>query len=63
MRCRYCGAEIPGGVMYCKECGGEVQIVPDYNPLEDMLAEQVRDALKNSGRSSRGGVRSRANAE
>ncbi len=49
--------------MYCKECGGEVQIVPDYNPLEDMLAEQVRDALKNSGRSSRGGVRSRANAE
>ncbi len=49
--------------MYCKECGGEVQIVPDYNPLEDMLAAHVKDALKNSGRSARGGVRSRANAE
>lgn len=63
MRCRYCGANIPDGVMYCKECGGEVQIVPDYNPLEDMLAAHVKDALKNSGRSARGGVRSRANAE
>lgn len=63
MRCRYCGAEIPDGVMYCKECGGEVQIVPDYNPLEDMLAAHVKDALRNSGKSSRGGVRSRANAE
>ncbi|MCI8319917.1 MAG: tetratricopeptide repeat protein [Dorea sp.] len=63
MRCRYCGAEIPEGIMYCEECGGEVQIVPDYNPLEDMLAAHVKDALKNSGRSSRGGVRSRANAE
>lgn len=63
MRCRYCGAEIPDGILYCEECGGEVQIVPDYNPLEDMLAAQVKEALKNSRRSSGGGVRSRANAE
>lgn len=63
MRCRYCGAEIPDGILYCEECGGEVQIVPDYNPLEDMLAAHVKDALKKSSGSSRGGVRSRANAE
>ncbi len=63
MRCRYCGADIPDGILYCEECGGEVQIVPDYNPLEDMLAAHVKDALKSSGRSSKGGVRSRANAE
>lgn len=63
MRCRYCGAEIPDGILYCEECGGEVQIVPDYNPLEDMLAAHVKEALKNSRNSSGGGVRSRANAE
>lgn len=63
MRCRYCGAEIPEGILYCEECGGEVQIVPDYNPLEDILAEHVKDALRKSGRTSGGGVRSRANAE
>lgn len=62
MRCRYCGAKIPDGILYCEECGGEVQIVPDYNPLEDMLAAHVKEALKNS-RKSEGGVRSRANAE
>lgn len=63
MRCRYCGAKIPDGILYCEECGGEVQIVPDYNPLEDMLAAHVKEALKNSRKSSGGGVRSRANAE
>jgi tetratricopeptide (TPR) repeat protein len=63
MRCRYCGATIPDGILYCEECGGEVQIVPDYNPLEDMLAAHVKEALKNSRKSSQGGVRSRANAE
>ena len=63
MRCRYCGANIPDGILHCKECGGEVQIVPDYNPLEDMLAAHVKDALKNSHKASKGGVRSRANAE
>ncbi len=63
MRCRYCGARIPDGVMYCRECGGEVQIVPDYNPLEDMLAAHVKNALKNTAGASQGGVRSRANAE
>ena len=63
MRCRYCGAEIPDGILYCEECGKEVQIVPDYNPLEDMLAAHVKEALKNSRGSSGGGVRSRANAE
>lgn len=42
MKCRYCKAEIPEGELYCKKCGREVQIVPDYNPLEEMLTAQIQ---------------------
>lgn len=53
MRCRYCGYEIPDGILYCEKCGGEVRIVPDYNPLDDMLAAHVKEALNNTGRNGR----------
>ena len=42
MKCRYCKSEIPEGELYCKKCGHEVQIVPDYNPLEEMLTAQIQ---------------------
>lgn len=45
MKCRYCGHEIPDGMLYCEECGKEVRIVPDYNPLDDMLTAQVKGAI------------------
>ena len=45
MKCEYCGYEIPEGMLYCESCGREVRIVPDYNPLEDMLTEQIRGAI------------------
>ncbi len=45
MRCGYCGHEIPDGMLYCEKCGKEVRIVPDYNPLEDMLTQQIRGAI------------------
>ena len=45
MKCSYCGYEIPEGMLYCKMCGKEVCIVPDYNPLEDVLEAQVKDAI------------------
>lgn len=39
MKCKKCGAEIPQGYVYCKICGTEVQLVPDYNLLdEDILS-------------------------
>ena len=41
MKCRYCKAEIPEGELYCKKCGREVQIVPDYNPLEEKIKDLV----------------------
>lgn len=45
MKCRYCGRQIPEGMLYCEYCGNEVRIVPDYNPLDEMLAEQVKVSI------------------
>lgn len=42
MKCMHCGAEIPEDQMICPRCGREIQIVPDYNPLDDMLTAQIR---------------------
>ncbi len=46
MRCRNCGAEIPEGQLICPACHMEVQIVPDYNPLEDVLAREVKGSVE-----------------
>src|SRR5699024_10881683 len=45
MRCTNCGCEIPDGELYCKRCGREIRIVPDYNPLDDVLAAQVKGGI------------------
>lgn len=37
MKCQKCGADIPDGELFCKECGAEVQLVPDYNSVEYLL--------------------------
>lgn len=50
MRCAHCGANIPEDQMICPECGAEVQIVPDYNPLEDVLAREVKGSVEGATR-------------
>lgn len=50
MKCTKCDADIPGGMLYCPHCGQEVRIVPDYNPLDEVLTEQVRGSLNEPGR-------------
>ncbi|MDD3140777.1 MAG: chitobiase/beta-hexosaminidase C-terminal domain-containing protein [Lachnospiraceae bacterium] len=45
MKCMYCGADIDDGLLYCANCGKEVQIVPDYSPLDEVLAAQVKGAI------------------
>jgi len=45
MRCKKCGHEIPSDTLYCRYCGEEFRIVPDYNPLEDMLAAQIKSSI------------------
>ncbi len=47
MKCKKCGAEIPKGYLYCSICGAEVQLVPDYNLLdEDILGGIVQKEAK-----------------
>ncbi len=46
MRCTNCGAEIPEGQWICPNCFAKVQIVPDYNPLEDVLAREVKGSVE-----------------
>ncbi len=35
MRCNNCGHELTDGEIYCEKCGRAIQIVPDFNVLED----------------------------
>ncbi|WP_028243771.1 chitobiase/beta-hexosaminidase C-terminal domain-containing protein [Pseudobutyrivibrio ruminis] len=41
MNCKKCGAEIENGLMYCPKCGESIQLVPDYNVLEEELLFKV----------------------
>ena len=50
MRCTHCGAIIPDDQVVCPECGTEVQIVPDYNPLDDVLAREVKGSVEGATR-------------
>jgi hypothetical protein len=36
MKCKKCGADIPEGKIYCEKCGTAIQMVPDYNPVDDI---------------------------
>lgn len=42
MKCSYCGQDTPEGELYCVHCGKEVFVVPEYNPLDDMLTAQIK---------------------
>lgn len=39
MHCSKCNAELPPGKVYCPVCGQEVQIVPDYDPLDELILD------------------------
>ena len=45
MRCRFCGNDIPEGMLHCPVCGREVRIVPDYNPIDDVVTDQIRGSV------------------
>lgn len=40
MQCPRCGADLETGSIYCKHCGQELQIVPDYDPLDELVIGQ-----------------------
>ena len=53
MRCTHCGANIPDDQLICPVCGAEVQMVPDYNPLDDVLAREVKGSVEGATRQIR----------
>lgn len=42
MQCPNCGSELKSGNLFCEICGQEVQIVPDYDPLDELFIGQDR---------------------
>jgi len=47
MKCQKCGVEIPEGKIYCEKCGTAIQMVPDYNPEEDIpIGTEERKKVK-----------------
>lgn len=53
MKCSKCGAEIEVGSVFCKKCGEPVQMVPDYNILEDDFLVSLLDEQKNAKQESK----------
>ncbi|WP_099468009.1 chitobiase/beta-hexosaminidase C-terminal domain-containing protein [Konateibacter massiliensis] len=44
MVCTKCGAELKESDLFCLHCGKEVQIVPDYNPVEEIVIQNIAQA-------------------
>ena len=59
MKCPICGSDIPESMLLCPDCGHEIQMVPDYNPLDDVLARQIEEPSEKQ-RAARRAARERA---
>lgn len=47
MKCPHCGEEMGEGALYCKYCGEDIHIVPDFEPeLESDLEEAIHGILE-----------------
>ena len=47
MRCPKCETEIENGLIYCPNCGESIQLVPNYDILEEeLLTSIVEDKRK-----------------
>lgn len=45
MKCERCGAILQENAIRCNYCGHVLQMVPDYNPLEEVIQDEVRSAI------------------
>lgn len=41
MFCSKCGHELKDDQLYCNKCGNVIQMVPDYNPIDDELRDHI----------------------
>ena len=41
MKCKNCGEEIESKLLYCPKCGESIQLVPEYDVLEEELLSKV----------------------
>lgn len=41
MKCKKCGTEIESKLLYCPNCGESIQLVPEYDVLEEELLSRV----------------------
>ena len=41
MKCKSCGKEIESGLIYCPACGKAIELVPEYNVLEEELLSKI----------------------
>lgn len=46
MICPFCEGKIEEGSIYCNSCGRPIQVVPDYNPLEDDFLPEMLAGTK-----------------
>ena len=46
MKCPFCNTEIEDGSLYCNHCGSPMQVVPDFNVLEDDVLPSMLDSTK-----------------
>lgn len=54
MRCSKCDRELSPGDVYCPGCGQEVQIVPDYDPLDEMLWDKAEEKSRKKKEEGKG---------
>lgn len=46
MKCPFCNTDIEEGSLYCNHCGSPMQVVPDFNVLEDDVLPSMLDSSK-----------------
>lgn len=49
MKCERCGAILQDDAVSCMYCGQILQRVPDYNPLEDVIKDEIRLSINQEG--------------
>ena len=47
MNCPKCGKELLEGQLYCENCGGEINLVPEFETeIEKSMAESIQSIIE-----------------